>query len=208
MALLGQDVMAKRRRDRGGGGGGGNSGNGRNDGGFYKEIIDILLMRNCMPCVRACLQQMRVAIDQKLVIKYTQTLFQTIDVAFRKHHGITLSEYVYNMLSRTKLSPAIALVTKYDPRASKETRYFKYFLMELVTDVLPNTATHLKHNTLYTSLKPEILKFLAKGKGDVSMLASAAVGYILKVYQIEGFDMPSVPCLVCKAFNDHCEETR
>lgn len=207
MALLGHDVMRSKRQ--GGGNGNGRNGNGRNGngGGFYKEIIDILLMRKCIPCVRACLQQMRINIDRKLVVKYTQTLFHTIDTAFKTHHGITLSQYIHQHLSRTKMGPAFDLISKYDPSSSMEMRSCKYLFTMLIADILPS-RTQLKNTAIYSSIQPELLKFIARGKGDVSMIAGASVGYILKAYEVEGFSMPSVPCLVCTAFNKKCQNTK
>lgn len=201
MALLGHDVMG------GSGDGGGRRGVSKKTGGegFYKEIIDTLLFRKCVPCVRTCLQQMRVKINTKLVVRYTKTLFQTIDVAFKSHHGISLSQYVYNVLSETKLSPAFDVYTKYKAGSKrKEVRVFKYFLMDIIAEVLPTKLEGVG----FAALKPEILKFLAKDGGDVSMVAGAAVDYILKAYRIEGVSLPSVPCLVCHAFNTGCQIIR
>jgi hypothetical protein len=202
MALLGHDVMGGS-----GDGGGGRRGVSKKTGGegFYKEIIDTLLFRKCVPCVRTCLHQMRVNINAKLVVHYTRTLFKTIDVAFRTHHGITLSQYVYNVLSETKVSPAFDVYTSYKSKSkTREARVFKYFLMDVITQVLP---TKLK-GPGFATLKPEILKFLAKDGGDVSMVAGAAVDYILRAYKIEGVSLPSVPCLVCHAFNASCQIVR
>lgn len=199
LALLGHDVFS--------GGAGGSSGGGgskrtyNNSEGFYKEIIDTLLLRKCIPCVHACLQQMRLAIDQKLVVKYTKTLFYTIDTAFRVHHGITLSSYIHNVLSRTPVSPAFELIS-----GAQDTKYVKYFLMELVSDIIPSKLKHLEKNTVYSSIKPEILKFLAKGKGDVSMLAGAAMEYTLKAYEVEGISIPRIPCIICHLFNQGCQD--
>jgi len=105
------------------------------------------------------------------------------------------------------MGPAFDLISKYDPSSSMEMRSTKYLFTMLVADVLPST-THLKNTALYSSIQPELLKFLGKGKGDVSMIAGAAVKYVLKAYAVKGVSMPSVPCLVCTAFNKKCQNTQ
>lgn len=207
-ALMGQKVIPQEQRNEYSGGGNGGGGGGRRSArtkfggeGFYKEIIDTLVYRKCIPCVHPCLQQMRVNIDVSLVVKYTQTLFQSIDTAFRHHHNITLSEYVFHAVKR--VSPGLGVFAQYKVfTKSTGGRVFKYVLTDVVAEVIPSKV----HGSMYASAKPEILKFLAKGGADISMLASAAARYVMNAYQVKGFSLPSVPCMLCHAFNAGCNE--
>ena len=207
-ALLGQNVIPSELRDEYTGGGSGSGGGGRRNvrtkyggEGFYKEIIDTLIYRKCIPCVRPCLQQMRVNINVKLVVKYTQTLFQSIDAAFRHHHNITLSEYIYHAVKR--IAPGLDVFAQYKTFSkSAGGRVFKYLLTDVVAEVIPSKV----QSTAYASAKPEIIKFLAKGGADISMIASAAANYVMNVYKLEGVSLPSVPCMLCHAFNAGCRK--
>jgi hypothetical protein len=204
MALLGHDITSGYGGSGSGHGGQGGSGNGGGGGsGFYKKVIDALLLRRCIKCIRACVGTMRIHIDHKLAVKYTQVLVNSIDTAFKQHHGITLSSYIYKMIGHIQIPPAFQHLLSLDATRGTRTRVVKYVLIDLVSTVLPN-HTSLQTDTMFQSLQPEIIKYVSKGKGDLSMLASAAMAYVLKEYQISGFDMQTIPCLMCHAFNRRC----
>jgi len=190
----------------GGNGGHGGHGNGGHGGhGFYKELIDTILFRKCFPCLRVCFQRVTVQIDPKLVVKYTKTLVYTIDKAFQKHHGITLSQYVANVM-KSPLPEKYNGLLQIDTSRGIKTRAAKFLVIDAIATVLPNTYQEIGQHALYKAIQPELLKFVSTGKGDLSMVAAAAVAFLLKQYQISGIDLPTVPCIICRTFNRGCTD--
>lgn len=201
MALLGRDIQ------HGGGGGGRRGGGGRGgDGhGFYKKIIDALLLRRCIKCTQACLSTMRIPLNHGLVVKYTQVLVNSIDSAFMHHHGITLSSYIQKTIGRVQLPPVLQQLLPEDATHGVRMRVVRYLLVDAVGYWLPGWIPELEMDAMYQSLQPEIIKYISKGKGDLSMLAGALVSYILTRYEISGIDMRSAPCMMCHSFNRRCQ---
>lgn len=192
----------------GGGGGGGSGGDGHwSDGdAIYRRLMDILFLRRCVSCFLPCERPMHIRLNKKIVVKNVKTLVYTLDQRHKERTGTTLSESIYNHVTHTTLPPFFAGLLKHDSSKGVKTRVAKYALTDLVSTVLPKYVPGLEDNRLYKALKPEILIFLAKGKSDISSLAAACTAYVIDRYLSEGFEMASIPCLVCKAFNRECQK--
>lgn len=201
-------------RARGSGGGGNGRGGGGGGGGWgdadaiYRRLMDILMMRRCVSCYLPCRQPMHIKLNKKVILKNARALVYTLDQHHRERHGVTLSETIYNNVARTTLTPVFERLLQYDTSNGKNTRVAKYILTDLVANVLPNNLPGLTEHRLFNAVQPELLKFLAKGKGDISALVSVCLSYVIDTYLAEGITMESIPCLVCKAFNRECQKVR